>query len=56
MSDKDPEYTNSSHSYQKRIATRCRICGRQLLLPEEAKQEVHKKCVDNYKPNTYGMG
>ena len=43
MKEKDPEYVNSHRAYKKRIATRCRICGEQLLLPEEIKNEEDER-------------
>jgi hypothetical protein len=55
MSDKNPEYVPSRISLDKRIATRCRICGRQLLDPTEGKKEVHYKCIKLYKRKTYGV-
>jgi len=55
MMSKDPEYTKSKRSYMKRIATRCRICGGQLLEPTEAKKERHDKCDKEYKPKTKGF-
>ena len=55
MSDRNPDYTSSRISYNKRIATRCRICGKQLLDPMDARIEVHKECKKNYKRNTYGV-
>lgn len=55
MSDKDPEYVPSRISLDKRIATRCRICGKQLLDPSEAKKEAHDKCVKSYRKKTYGV-
>ena len=55
MKEKDPEYEESSWSYKNRIATKCRICGGQLLLPEEMKKEVHAECDKNLNSNTYVM-
>jgi uncharacterized OB-fold protein len=55
MSDKDPEYTESGWSYQKRIATRCRNCGKQLTHPNEMKKEYCFNCNENYKSKTYTM-
>ena len=55
MKEKDPEYTKSNWSYKKRIATRCRICGGQLFLPEDMKKEIHKECVNNINDNSYMM-
>ncbi len=48
MKEKDPEYVNSHRAYKKRIATRCRICGEQLLLPEEIKNEAHERCANEF--------
>ena len=55
MKDKDPDYTPSIRSYKKRIATKCRICGGQLVLPEEMKKELHADCDSNLSNNTYMM-
>ena len=55
MKDKDPDYTPSIRSYKKRIATKCRICGRQLVLPEEMKKELHADCDSNLSNDTYMM-
>ena len=52
---KDPEYVKSPKSYMKRVATRCRICGKQLLDPAECKQEYHNKCIKKYKTKTIGF-
>tara|TARA_R100000734_G_C3289629_1_gene81675 strand:- start:462 stop:626 length:165 start_codon:yes stop_codon:yes gene_type:complete len=54
MKEKNPNYVSSHMTYKKRIATSCRICGQQLLLPEEIKKEMHKKCV-NKNDNIYMM-
>ena len=51
----DPEYVESRISYMKRIATRCRICKGQLTDPEDAKNEMHKKCLEKYKKKSYGL-
>lgn len=55
MKEKDPEYTKSPWSYKKRVATKCRICGGQLLLPEENKQEMHTDCKNKIDDNIYMM-
>ena len=55
MKEKDPEYTKSPWSYKKRVATKCRICGGQLLLPEEKKQEMHTDCKNKIDDNIYMM-
>ncbi len=47
MKEKNPDYVASHRAYGKRIATRCRICGGQLLIPEEIKKEVHLACESN---------
>jgi hypothetical protein len=52
---KDPDYTDSNWSYKKRIATKCRICGKQLLDPADCKKETHKECRENYKDNNYSV-
>ena len=33
MSDKDPDYVESLYSYNQKIATKCRICGNEELVP-----------------------
>ena len=55
MKEKDPNYVSSHRSYKKRIATRCRVCGGQLLLLEEIKLERHKKCVPKSNSKIYMM-
>ena len=56
MKEKDPKYTTSHRTYKKRIATSCRICGQQLLIPEEIKRERHENCAKNNKhDNIYMM-
>jgi len=55
MKEKDPNYTSSHRAYKKRIATSCRICGQQLLLPEEIKKEMHLVCAKNKNDNIYMM-
>ena len=50
---KDPNYVKSRISYNGKVATRCRICGRQLLDPIDAKNEYHKECLKNYKRKSY---
>ncbi len=56
MDEHDPEYVNSKFSYNRRIATRCRICGHQLLTPEEQKQEMHDKCKKEFSSKVKVMG
>tara|TARA_R110000803_G_scaffold86474_1_gene152852 strand:- start:24445 stop:24615 length:171 start_codon:yes stop_codon:yes gene_type:complete len=56
MKEKDPKYTNSHRAYKKRIATSCRICGQQLLIPEEIRREMHDNCaLNNKNDNIYMM-
>jgi hypothetical protein len=56
MKEKDPKYVKSHRSYKKRIATSCRICGQQLLIPEEIKKEMHEECaLKNKNDNIYMM-
>jgi len=52
---KDPDYVESRRSYMKRIATRCRLCGKQLLDPMEARKEMHEGCIKQYKRKSYGV-
>ena len=44
MKEKDPKYVKSSRAYKKRVATRCRVCGGQLLISQEIKKEMHERC------------
>tara|TARA_B100000214_G_scaffold199089_1_gene144103 strand:- start:3572 stop:3748 length:177 start_codon:yes stop_codon:yes gene_type:complete len=50
---KNPDYVKSRISYNGKVATRCRICGGQLLDPIDAKNEYHKACLENYKRKSY---
>ncbi len=50
---KNPNYVKSRISYNGKVATRCRICGGQLLDPIDAKNEYHKACLKNYKRKSY---
>ena len=34
----------TERAYKKRVATRCRVCGGQLLESSEIKKEMHDKC------------
>lgn len=54
MKEKNPEYVNSHRAYKKRIATRCRVCGGQLLIADEIKKEIHDAC-NKDSSNTYLM-
>jgi hypothetical protein len=50
---KNPDYVDSRHSYGKRIATKCRICGKRMYDPEDCKNEMHEKCLKGYKKKSY---
>ena len=50
---KNPNYVKSRISYNGKVATRCRICGGQLLDPIDAKNEYHMACLKNYKRKSY---
>jgi len=53
MKENNPEYVLNKRK-NKKIATRCRVCGGQLLLPSEIKNEIHDICdIDN--KNIYMM-
>jgi len=55
MKEHDPEYVKNIRGYKKRVATRCRICGGQLLHPEDFKREMHEKCAKLEDKSTYLM-
>jgi hypothetical protein len=55
MKEYDPDYTTNNRGYKKRVATKCRICGGQLLLPEDFKREMHEKCSKKENNNIYLM-
>lgn len=55
MTDFDPEYTRNNRGYKKRTATRCRVCGGQLLMPEDMKREMHEDCAKKENKNVYLM-
>ena len=46
MVDKNPDYVKGKKGS---IATRCRICGRQLANPDDMKNEIHSHCLKKYK-------
>jgi len=54
MKEKNPEYVSSIRAHKNRIATRCRVCGGQLLESYEIKKEIHEKC-NKDKSNMYMM-
>lgn len=49
--EKNPEY--AEYGEHKKIATRCRLCGKQILDPTEFREEAHSKCVKDYKGRTF---
>jgi len=53
MKEKDPKYILNKRK-NKQIATRCRVCGNQLLLAQEIENEIHNIC-DNDNKNMYVM-
>ena len=53
MKEKDPNYVLNKRK-NSNIATRCRVCGKQLLIPDEIKREIHETC-DKDKSNMYMM-
>ena len=53
MKEKNPQYVLNKRKNTK-IATRCRVCGGQLMLPNEIKNDIHDKC-DNDDKNVYMM-
>lgn len=53
MKEKNPEYILNKRS-NKKVATRCRVCGGQLMVATEIKNEIHDKC-DNDNKNVYMM-
>jgi|TARA_R100000734_G_C3294475_1_gene85817 hypothetical protein len=55
MKEHNPEYEKNTRGYKNRVATRCRICGGQLLLPEEIKLEMHERCAKKENKNVYLM-
>ena len=53
MKEKDPKYILNKRK-NKNIATRCRVCGQQLMIVEEISQEIHESC-DKDNKNVYVM-
>lgn len=53
MKEKNPEYIKNKRK-NKNVATRCRVCGNQLLLIEEINREIHEFC-DKDNSNMYLM-
>jgi len=49
----NPEYVPNTRG--RPIATRCRICGGQLVNPKDFKNEAHESCLKKYKSNKYMM-
>lgn len=44
MKEKNPDYVPSIRAHKKRVATRCRVCGGQLIESSEIKKEMHERC------------
>lgn len=53
MKEKDPNYVPNKRK-NKQIATRCRVCGEQLLMAQEISREIHESC-DKDNNNMYMM-
>ena len=51
MKENDPKYTLNKRT-NKRIATRCRVCGGPLLSASDIKNEIHEEC-NNDNKNVY---
>ena len=53
MKEKNPEYIINKRKNTK-IATRCRVCGGQLMIAQEISKEIHELC-DSDNKNVYMM-
>lgn len=53
MRESNPEYVDYHRG--GKIATRCRICGGQLITPQDMKLEYHELCANNYKSKNVKM-
>ncbi len=53
MKEKDPKYVQNKRKNSK-VATHCRVCGKQLLIAQEIKREIHESC-DKDDSNMYMM-
>ena len=53
MKDKDPEYILNKRK-NKQVATRCRVCGGQLMIVQEISKGLHELC-DTDNKNVYMM-
>jgi len=53
MKEKDPKYVRNKRKNSK-VATHCRVCGKQLLIAQEIKREIHESC-DKDDSNMYMM-
>ena len=53
MKEHAPNYILNKRK-NKRTATRCRVCGKQLMVAEEIKREIHESC-DKDNKNVYVM-
>ena len=39
MKEHDPDYVKNNRGYKKRVATKCRVCGGQLLCPKTSREK-----------------
>ena len=53
MKEKDPKYILNKRK-NKKVATRCRVCGGQLMIAQEIAKEIHELC-DSDNDNVYVM-
>jgi len=53
MKEKDPQYILNKRK-NKQVATRCRVCGGQLMISQEVTKEIHELC-DSDNKNVYMM-
>lgn len=51
MKEQNPEYILNKRKNTK-VATRCRVCGGQLMVAEDIKNEIHLEC-NNDDKNVY---
>ena len=49
--EKNPDY--AEYGKHKKIATKCRLCGKQMLDPTEFRDEAHAECIKKYKRRSY---
>ena len=53
MKEKDTKYILNKRK-NKQVATRCRVCGGQLMIAQEISKEIHDMC-DTDNKNVYMM-